>query len=158
MTEVDLQKEIRKIIVQELIPDMKIFEPNTFKGFLQDIPLDLGYGDEIEIVDKNVPCCIVKINAGEINGASKPETVTVEIIIVIKDESEDMSGYQTLMVIINRIRDYFTANVGIQNKYRMKYPIKWGINDNTIAPYFVGNLITQWDIERMPFHAIARFL
>ena len=84
MTEVDLQKEIRKIIVQELIPDMKIFEPNTFKGFLQDIPLDLGYGDETEIVDKNVPCCIVKINAGEINGASKPETVTVEIIIVIK--------------------------------------------------------------------------
>ena len=149
MTEVDLQKEIRKIIVQELIPDMKIFEPNTFKGFLQDIPLDLGYGDETEIVDKN---------AGEINGASKPETVTVEIIIVIKDESEDMSGYQTLMVVINRIRDYFTANVGIQNKYRMKYPIKWGINDNTIAPYFVGNLITQWDIERMPFHDIARFL
>ena len=142
MTEVDLQKEIRKIIVQELIPDMKIFEPNTFKGFLQDIPLDLGYGDETEIVDKNVPCCIVKINAGEI----------------IKDESEDMSGYQTLMVVINRIRDYFTANVGIQNKYRMKYPIKWGINDNTIAPYFVGNLITQWDIERMPFHDIARFL
>ena len=40
----------------------------------------------------------------------------------------------------------------------MKYPIKWGINDNTIAPYFVGNLITQWDIERMPFHDIARFL
>ena len=29
MTEVDLQKEIRKIIVQELIPDMKIFETNT---------------------------------------------------------------------------------------------------------------------------------
>lgn len=52
----------------------------------------------------------------------------------------------------------FYANVGIQNKYRMKYPIKWGINDNTIAPYFVGNLITQWDIERMPFHDIARFL
>ena len=75
-----------------------------------------------------------------------------------QDESEDMSGYQTLMVVINRIRDYFTANVGIQNKYRMKYPIKWGINDNTIAPYFVGNLITQWDIERMPFHDIARFL
>ena len=156
MTEVDLQKEIRKIIVQELIPDMKIFEPNTFKGFLQDIPLDLGYGDETEIVDKNVPCCIVKINSGEINGASKPETVTVEIIIVIKDESEDMSGYQTLMAVINRIRDYFTANVGI-----MKYPIKWGINDNAIAPYFVGNLITQWDIERMPFqeiHDIASFL
>ena len=142
MTEVDLQKEIRKIIVQELIPDMKIFEPNTFKGFLQDIPLDLGYGDETEIVDKNVPCCIV-------------------IIIVIKDESEDMSGYQTLMAVINRIRDYFTANVGIPNKYRMKYPIKWGINDNAIAPYFVGNLITQWDIERMPFqeiHDIASFL
>ena len=53
MTEVDLQKEIRKIIVQELIPDMKIFETNTFKGFLQDIPLDLGYGDETEIVDKS---------------------------------------------------------------------------------------------------------
>ena len=82
MTEVYLQKEIIKIIFQELIPDMKIFETNTFKGFLQDIPLDLGYGDETEIVDKNVPCCIVKINAGEINGASKPETVTVEIITV----------------------------------------------------------------------------
>ena len=78
MTEVDLQKEIRKIIVQELIPDMKIFEPNTFKGFLQDIPLDLGYGDETEIVDKNVPCCIVKINAGEINGAVNPKQLRLK--------------------------------------------------------------------------------
>lgn len=158
MTEVDLQKEIRKVIVQELVPDMKIFEPNTFQGFLQDIPLDFGYGDETEIVDKNVPCCIVKINNGEIAGTALPETVTIEIIIVIKDECEDMSGYQTLMAVINRIRDYFVANVGILNKYRMKYPIKWGINDNAAAPYFVGNLITQWDIEHMPFHDIDRFL
>ena len=158
MTEIDLQKEIRKIIVQELIPDMKIFEPNTFKGFLQDIPINFGYGDETEIVDENVPCCIIKINTGEIKGASEPETVTVEIIIVIKDDCEDMSGYQTLMAVINRIRDYFTANAGIKNKYRIKYPIKWGINDDAITPYFVGNLVTQWDIEYMPFHDIERFL
>ena len=41
MTEVDLQKEIRKIIVQELIPDMKIFETNTLKDFFKIYHLTL---------------------------------------------------------------------------------------------------------------------
>ncbi len=157
MTELQLQAAIQKVLKQEILPEISIFQPGEMNVFLQDLPLSTEFEDEDE-QDKHFPCCIVKIQGAEIKTASDAQITTVETIVCIRDSSEDMSGYQTLLVCLQRIRDYFTAHVGIEGKYRMIYPIEWAINDEAPAPYFIGGITTKWVTDIMPYRDPKNFL
>lgn len=159
MTEIDLQKEIKKILLDEVFKDMLIFENQKMKVFEYDVPLTSDFDDEDDDKDDLLfPCCIVRTRGGEIKTASDPQLTTVEILVIVKDKSKDMSGHQNLLITVNRIRDYFLANGGIREKFRLVYPIKWGINDDNTSPFFVGNVVTLWQTETQSFNDIERYL
>lgn len=155
MTELDLQREIKNVLETEIIPYISIFEPGELKVFLQDIPLSVDYEDED---DKYFPCCIVKFTSGEIKNPSEPQYTTIEIIAAVKDWSEDMTGYQSLLIILQRIRDHFMNNIGICGKFRLCYPLKLNINDETSMPYFLGNIVSVWETDYMQYRDPLGFL
>lgn len=156
MTELHLQQAIKNVLDAEILPKLTLFKPGEMQTFLQDIPLSTDFEDEDD--DKYFPCCIVKLRGGKVATASDPQITTVEIIVCVKDEAADMTGYQSLMVTIQRIRDYFTEHVGIEGKFRMTYPVEWATNDEFTAPYFVGNVITTWQTDIMPYSDPNNFL
>lgn len=158
MTELDLQKEIKKILLDEVFKDMLIFENKEMKVFEYDLPLSSDFDDDDNDNEPFFPCCIVRTRGGEIKNANDPQLTTVEIIVAVKDASKDMSGHRDLIITINRIRDYFLANGGIRNKFRLMRPIKWGINEDNTIPYFVGNIITQWQIATQSFVDLEKYL
>lgn len=157
MTEFDLQKEIKRILLDEVFKDMLIFENQKMNVFEYDLPLSSDF-EEDEDTDLFFPCCIIKTRGGEIKSASEPQLTTVEILVGIKDKAGDMSGHKNLMITINRIRDYFLANGGIRGKFRLVYPIKWSTNEDNTAPYFIGNVVTVWQTETQSFNDIEKFL
>lgn len=158
MTEIDLQKEIKKILLDEVFKDMLIFDNQEMQVFEYDVPLSSDFDNDDDDNEPFFPCCIVRTRGGEINNASDPQLTTVEIIVCVKDKSEDMSGHKKLLITIDRIRDYFLANGGIREKFRLMRPIKWGINEDNTIPYFVGNVVTIWQTETQSFNDIERFL
>lgn len=157
MTELELQEAIKDILLNEVFSQLTIFTHGEMKVFLQDIPLSSDF-EEYEEDEKYFPCCIVRLSTGEIQTANDPQLTTVEIIIYIKDWSKDMTGYRNLVITIDRIRDYFTANVGILGKFRMVFPLNWGLSDEVGMPFFAGKVITKWQTDRMPFADIQNFL
>ena len=156
MTEIDLQKAIKETLVGEVFKDMMIFENQEMKVFEYDLPLSSDFDDDDN--EPFFPCCIVRVLNGDIKNASSPQLTTVEILIIVKDAAADMSGHKNLLITIQRIRDYFLANGGIRNKFRLVYPIKWGINDDNTIPYFVGRIVTVWQTEIQRFNDIEKFL
>lgn len=157
MTELHLQTAIKDVLKRDVLPKISIFQPGEMKVFLQDLPLSTEFEDEDE-QDECFPCCIVKMQGGKIPTASEPQTTSIEILVCIRDSAEDMSGYQTLIVCLQRIRDYFTAHVGIEGKHRLIYPIEWAINDEAAAPYFIGSITTRWVTDIMPYRDPKNFL
>lgn len=156
MTELNLQTEIQHILQDKIFPNISIFEPGEMRIFLQDIPLTTDFEDDND--EKYFPCCIVKLKNGEIKTANDPQITTVEIIVCIKDMSKDMTGYQSLMIILQRIRNHFTSEVGIYGKHRMTYPISWSISEDFTSPYFVGNIVTKWVTDISPYKDPNDFL
>lgn len=154
MTELRLQEALKEEI-KSVIDQLCLFGENEMKFYSQDLPLETTFEDE---EDKCFPCCIIKIKNGEINSLHTPQTVTAEIIICIKDISQDMSGYRDLMIIIDRIRDSLMSCAGLDGKFRIDYPIKWSINDEVASPYFIGSVITKWQTESNSFTAVKKYL
>lgn len=179
MTEIDLQNEIKKILESEIIPQLSLFKQGEMKFYLQDLPLSTEFenepkdystefeddgdgtelGDIIESpIDKHLPCCIVAYRGDEIKNANDPQATMIDIIVAVKDTALDMSGYQKLLIVLQRIRDYFLENAGIDGKARLLYPINRNINDNTMPGYFVGHIVTNWQIATMPYNDIHKYL
>ena len=94
MTEIDLQKEIKKILLDEVFKDMLIFDNQEMQVFEYDVPLSSDFDNDDDDSEPFFPCCIVRTRGGEINNASNPQLTTVEIIVCVKDMSEDMSGHK----------------------------------------------------------------
>ena len=158
MTEIDLQNEIKRVLKKNILPELSLFKPNEMKVFLQDIPISTEFEDDDDNEDKYFPCCIVRLLGGRIKTASEPQITTIEIVVGIKDFSKDMSGYQNTVICLDRIRDYFSENVGIHKKFRLVYPIETGINTEVAAPYYFGNIITNWQTDVKPYADIEKFL
>ncbi|MGN0108145.1 MAG: hypothetical protein ACI4A5_10685 [Hominilimicola sp.] len=147
------------MLLDEVFKDMLIFENQKMKVFEYDFPLLYDFDtDDNEINDQIFPCCIIRTRGGEIKNASDPQLTTLEIMVIITDKSEDMSGHKNLLITINRIRDNLLANGGIRGKFRLVYPVKWGTNEDNKTPYFVGNIITVWQTETQSFNDIGKYL
>ena len=145
-TELDLQQSIKDVLENEIVSHLSVFKQGEMKVYLQDIPIDTQYEEDDE---KYFPCCIVKLRGGKIEDASDPQTTTIEVVVIIKSWETDMSGYKNLMLVLNRIRDYFLAHMGIEGRYRLAppsntNPVKWVVNEEAAIPYFVGSITTKW--------------
>lgn len=158
MTELKIQEEIKEVLENSILPNISLFEKDEVKVYLQDIPLSADYDTDDEDDEKYFPCCIVKLCGGEVKTASDPQTTIIEIMVVIKDWSADMSGYQSLVIMLDRIRDHFLSECGIFGKARLQYPLKFNINENVAAPFFVGSVTTRWTVDVMPYRDYTRFL
>lgn len=173
MTEIQLQTAIKKVIEKEIIPELPAFKQGKMKVFLQSIPWTPAFERSNEVIyddarhddygiDKYLPCCEVKLLGGETKPDVEGQTVTVGITVNVKDTSDDisnMSGYQDVMIVIDRIRNYFTANMGIRTNYRMDtQDIEWGIDETVSPPYYVGAIITKWRLSTPPYNDVERFL
>lgn len=169
-TEINLQYAIKKILQDDVFKKLSLFEPDEMNVYVQDIPLlteyekEAGYEYEYDEnaedneIDKYLPCCIVKLRGAEIKNASAPQITTVEIIVIIKDWSKDMSGNETLMICLNRIRNHFFANAGIQGKFRLEYPVKLVVNEDAAIPYFIGSITTKWSTPIQTYEDPLGFL
>lgn len=161
MTEIQLQEEIKKALLNDIIPEIKLFKPNEMKVYLHDVPLTYDYEDDSE-TEKHFPCCVVRLKGGDILSHGQAQYTTIEILVIIKDTSTDVSGYQTVVITLNRIRDYLRANHGIHGKASFvcneKYPLKWSLIDDTLNPYFAGAITSTWQTETKSYADIENLI
>lgn len=161
MTGIKLINSIANVLKDDILANIK-YLPSVPKVFKHDIPLSSDYeyeGDTEETAEeKYFPCCIVRMANMKISDASKPQESTVEIVTVIKDWAEDMSGYETLIIVLERIRDYFIGHAGISEKYRLNYPVEIAINKETTTPYYMGSVILRWSAEYTDYIDVQKYV
>ena len=169
--EIDLQEEIIDVLKKEILPQISLWKPGEMKVHFQDLPLSEDYEENGEtqerpfaadpyedIYDKYLPCCIVKMRSGTEKKPDEPQDTQIDIIVIVKDWSSDMSGYKSLMIVLRRMKDYFLANEGLRTRFRLIHPIKWVVDDDAAIPYFIGTLQTHWATYSMPYNDIEGFL
>ncbi|MDO5397469.1 MAG: hypothetical protein Q4G33_06025 [bacterium] len=159
----NLLDEIKSVLENEVVPGISLYtngsnadkDAEEMKFFKHDLPLSAEFrGQE----NKYFPCLIVRDSGGKIATASEPQINTVKIYVQIRDTNPDMSGYEKLIITLDRIRDYFLANGGIRGKYQLVYPIEYKVADDITTPYFLGVLVTRWTVNRMSWNDIEGFL
>lgn len=159
-TELQLLKEVAGLLRDEILPKIDLLP--DMKVYLHDLPLSADYEEEAardeEDDNKYFPCCIVRLSHGKIETFSSPQTVTVEMIVIVKDWSEEMEGYQNIMIVIDRIRDELIAQHGIRGRFRLAMPMEWALDTSSTTPWFVGSIRTTWETDYMRYRDVDRFL
>lgn len=153
----DLQTAIMDALRNDVFPKLALQGKKEIKVFRQYLPQTTEFEDEDED-GKLFPCAVVKFEGSKIVDAKTPQITTITTAVAVKDEAEDLSGTGTLLIILERIRDYFTSNGGIHGSFTMTYPLETYVDEELNAPYFVGAVITRWKNEYLPYADTEKYL
>lgn len=86
------------------------------------------------------------------------ESVTRCAIIVAVKDLDSESGYKNTVNIIERIRQYAMTTLGVGNRYPIKRPITWAIDNEPNAPVYMGYVMIDANIGHMDTMANIPFL
>jgi len=92
------------------------------------------------------PYVIVQLQKGsQDDEIESPEAVIVINIGIYDDEFENQ-GHIFVCNIIEKMRQYLFLKRTFGNKYFIKLPFTWQVNDEDVWPYFFGGIETHWNI------------
>lgn len=108
--------------------------------FVQNIPPKKTADDASQ-----VPACIIKLGDGQDDGTISTQDVT--IIVGVKDNNEDFSGYQTICSMIEKIRLNVSEKPIVGGMYEIVKPIKWKIEgEEETYPFYWGAIILKFEL------------
>ena len=110
-----------------------------------DEPIDGGYSRrEARAIFPSIVIRPVKCTGGEL-----ADLLTVVFTVGVFDESAQCSeGYKWLVNILERMRQSLEAQLLLEKKYELAGGISWDIYDESLRPFWFGEMFTEWNIYR----------
>lgn len=136
-----LVEEIKALFNGFLLKNVedKLSEINVHSQYL---PYKTNIDDE-----EHFPYIIVRM----MNGEEDEEEAECKIVFVIGvyDESEDNQGFKDVLNIIEKIRQHIFKKQIFANQFICKYPLKWGVNEEDVSPFYFGGIESSWSIAKI---------
>lgn len=94
--------------------------------------------------DKQVPFVLVRLIIGE----EAEQTGSADVKFIIMTHSKSGQGWRDPLIIIERLRQAFLKSRPLARKFNLQFPIKYEMPEDLPWPYFVGRMVTSWEIAR----------
>jgi hypothetical protein len=93
------------------------------------------------------PYVIIQLVEGEQADENAEQHVKVLFIIGAYDPDRNNQGYQHVTMIIQKMIESFKKAPLINQKFELKYPLKWAVyNEEDVAPFYFGGVETLWAV------------
>lgn len=96
----------------------------------------------------HLPYLIISLEEGSASSIDDPSICNITIVFGGFDDTSDYQGYRDAFNVIYKIKQHFLKKIVFDNKYEIKYPIKWKLPEEDTYPYFFGGLFTNWNIGK----------
>ena len=153
MTALELQEDLANE-VSEIVKDVqtKNWQGQLVSGvttFRQKLP-------EL-VADEDNPSqffhyAIIRLEDGETADDNDPWTVAMSVLFGIYDADVNNTGYKSVMEMVQRTIDHFTATPLLNKKFRAKQEISWALQeaDPNTYPYSFGAVEIKFEVPKMP--------
>lgn len=152
MTASELQRDLEKKI-EELVKDV---QSKTTTGRLvsgvtvyeQKLPELTAEEDE---PSQFFPYAIIRLESGSTPDDEDAWNVSTSILFGIHDGSPNSKGHRTIMEMIQRTVDYFTAYPLLNHKFRAQQDISWALPDADADtyPFYFGGVEIKFSVPKM---------
>ncbi|TYS66368.1 hypothetical protein FZD47_02455 [Bacillus infantis] len=129
---------------------LKIFEGDLFKNpkgesvplqvFEQHLPQKKSKDDD------PVPYVMVQLNYGEQKTPADQHKAPVLFVVGVFYDSPDNQGHKEVMGIINKLFEDFSRQPVQDDRFEIDFPIRWGLHEEDVAPYYYGAVETTWKL------------
>ncbi len=90
--------------------------------------------------------CIVRIQHGEQQEVGEPQSVRALIVVGIYDPEDSNQGYKDTMTVIQKLYENFLRKPNLDNRYNLKFPVKWDYSEEDSDPYYFAWIDSYWEI------------
>ena len=99
-------------------------------------------------VQQQVPYILLKFLTGvDDKAAGQPEEATCKVRIIFAVYSEDgQEGPLALLNLILRVRSELKKAGIVGNQFVLQMPLEYIVYQDTTAPYYMGEMMTNWSI------------
>ncbi|MEN8702496.1 hypothetical protein [Bacillus infantis] len=143
MIPTELQSGLKKRVIE-------IFEGDLFKNpkgeivplqvFEQHLPQKKNNEDNF------YPFVIVQLNFGEQKSQLEQHKAPVTFVIGVIHEDDENQGHKSVMGIINKLFEDFSRRPVQDDRFEIDFPIRWGLHEEDVAPYYYGAVETTWTL------------
>lgn len=135
------QPAMQEIQPREMDADGNEIERNTDED---EAPIN-GSGYSRREAREIFPCIVVR--PVKCTGGESADQLTVLITIgVFDDSNECVDGPEWLVNILERIRQLLESQRLLEKRYELEGPITWEIFDETLRPFWFGEMVTEWNL------------
>ena len=152
MTPSDLQNQmiVRLRGVLEDFPLKTTYnDPAPFKIYKQNVPEkkvdEYDYSEDNESLNSLYPFAVVKLGPGFKPENDTTQENTIQIIIGVRNEDIDGSGFDDALAVMQAILNDFNSNPLINYQYVLKYPLSWTPTDENTHPFYYIGIETLWE-------------
>ncbi|MDR1578727.1 MAG: hypothetical protein LBS35_00085 [Synergistaceae bacterium] len=140
-------------------PGAQILKPRPEDEEGNEMELDEGqFGDDIPIEEGGYtraearaifPAVVIK--PVKMSGGSEGEfwdMLTVVLTVgAFDDSSECVEGIKQVVNILERCRQLFEKNRVLENRFKVDLPITYELYDESVRPFFFGEMVTEWHMR-----------
>lgn len=99
--------------------------------------------------ETHYPYIIVSLNYGEQKTIEDYQKAPVLFIIAIYEEDPDNQGHKEVLSIANDLLKNFMEYPILDKQFEFGFPVRWGLHEEDMAPYYYGALETQWTLPKI---------
>ena len=147
MTAANIQNALVKRL-EEVLKDFPFKtsynDPTPFKIFRHKVPEKMN--DEFDYDEEGThkllyPFCVVQIDNGSKEGNQDMQNTVINLIIGVKNESDEGEGYDDVMACIEAVWGDFNDNPLLNQRYPFKYPLEWSLlTEEDRHPFYFGGM------------------
>lgn len=84
------------------------------------------------------PSLLVAISGGEVSAIGRRQIVDFQIVACAYDAGLEREGFTDVYTMLQEIMHYFEEDPVFGSYFEVQYPMTWGIQQETSAPYYFG--------------------
>lgn len=133
MTPLSLQLELEKLL-KDIFAEFRLPSGKSVNIYKQDIPLD-----DMESPTEKAPLIVILMSGFKIEEEeATTQPVDIRFEFLVKDDSDDLSGYQDLLIMGQKIAYHFVEYRTISNAFEAMLPITFTPLETEEFGVFVG--------------------
>lgn len=133
-------KEDAEVPLNIYIQSLPVPQPDNSEITEETIDYIGGEGENAILA---TPWCNIKIDSGHI-GKNVDPSVKIAFIFGIYNPDKQKTGYQEILVLIQRIYERFAKDPLLDGQYQNSGEYEWEIAEDDTYPYFFGVSVTEF--------------
>lgn len=171
ITDVEILDTLKQFIIDNIASKIKLKKPSS-DGNVEESEYELVnpavytmYIPPKNILDDygyDIPAILIMIDNMEDDNDSASLVCRLSFVVYDPGEvdedgifSPNVEGYKDLLNLKNKFLILLSENPVIKEKFSINKPIKWSMDEETIYPYYAGNL--EFEIPIAPLNFIPNY-